>query len=226
MKGVLACRDDNHANGLGLEKAHCAGGGSCRACSRICFTFPFNVVVKLAEHRSTCVPDPVRISALRDRYGSAENYRSEAAIDGLLQTLGGYVHTITIRKGSEVRSDQNFVQRMTGRGRTADSHGDFDVRYLPSRARESLRAIISSGFEVTLAWASRTKLMDSAQSYYFEWDDDDSQSAIWVRQSEIWVRSSLNFLIALGFDLDPDDFFLVDPFDEPSLLQQMVGEKE
>ena len=229
LKGVLACRDDG--DGYGLGKVHCAGGGGvCRACSRICSSFPFNVVVRLVKPGSTCIPDAVRISSLRDRSGSTELFLSEAAIDGLLLTLRGYVHTITIRKDSQTRADQNFVQRMTEMG-CVDAYGNFVVRYLSGPAKETLRAVVASGFEVTLAWASRTKLMDSAHSYYFcrdieEWDDDDSQSAIWVRQSEIWVRSSLNFLISLGFDLDPDDFFLVDPFDEPALLQRMVEEEE
>ena len=185
----------------------------------------------LVEHCSTCVPDPVRISALRDRPGSAEYFRSETAIDGLLRMMFMYTNTCAIRKDSQTRADQNFVQRMTGRGRTADCHGNFVVHYLSGPAKESLRAVVASGFELTLASAPSAKLMDSAHSYYFcddieEWGDDDSQSTIWVRQSEIWVRSSLNFLISLGFDLDPDDFFLVDPFDEPALLQRMVEEEE
>ena len=224
LKGVLACSGDNDGY-YGLGKVYCAGGGGCRACSRICSSFPFNVVVRLAEHRSTCIPDAVRISALRDRPGSTEHFRSEAAIDGLLLTLGGYVHAITIHKTSEVPRDQNFVQRMTGRGRTADCHGNFVVRYLSGPAKESLRAVVASGFELTLASAPSAKLMDSASAYYFSretWRNDGGST----RMKAIWVRSSLNFLISLGFDLNPDDFFLVDPFDEPALLQRMVEEEE
>ena len=47
-----------------------------------------------------------------------------------------------------------------------------------------------------------------------------------IRMKEFWVLSSLNFLIELGFDLDPNDFFLVDPCDEPALLQRMQRMEE
>ena len=225
LKGVLACHDDDDAvDGLGLEKVYCTGGGSCRACSRICSSFPFNIVVRLVEHGSTCIPDAVRISALRDRPGSTEYFRSEAAIDGLLRMLSGYMSAITIQKHSRTLADQIFLKRMAEIG-YVDSREDVTVRYLFGQARESLRSAIVSGFKETLTWASGTTLIASVHAYFFsrEVRRDDCGS---IRMKEFWVRSSLNFLIELGFDLDPNDFFLVDPYDEPALLQRMQRMEE
>ena len=94
------------------------------------------------------------------------------------------------------------------------------VYYFCEERQREIRDLVSAGFDTTLQAFRRDDLMHNNRfSQPYEYHHANSFQR--ARKKEIWDRSSFEFLVSTGFDLDPDDFILPDPKDEPFVLRKI-----
>ena len=209
-------------------------GSQCELCRKICAFFPFQSVVRVFETENIierlCVPTVERIRMLKGRPDSSAMFQSDAALDGLLRALYQRRAHVVVQN-IEVPEDQEFIRRVLSNGCTFfetyinfyefEEQSDYryvGVNFLCEEKKREIRELVSAGFDVTLRAARRAQLMDMNR---FSRPYHHQQHAPAPFPKEIWDRSSFDFLLSIGFDLDPTDFIVLDPKDEPAVLRNM-----
>ena len=211
----------------------------CKLCRKICAFFPFRGVVRVFETEENiewlCVPTVERICMLKSRPDSSAMCQSDAALDGLLRALYQRRAHVVVRN-CEVPEDQEFIRRMLSNGCTffeswCNFYDDFEeepsdcryvgVNFLCEEKKREMRELVSAGFDMTLRAARRAQFMDMNR---FSRPYHHQRHAPAPFPKEIWDRSSFDFLLSIGFDLDPTDFILLDLHNEPAVLRRMKKE--
>ena len=212
----------------------------CKLCRKICAFFPFRSVVRVNEvdyhdQYGLCVPTTHRIRMLQSRPNSSVLFQTDAAIDGLLRVLDHRKEYVSVMRNSKAPGDRDFIRRMQIKGCAYFFTEDFDdsvgVTYLRREKQREIRELVSAGFDVTLRAARRDDLMKNNRFCDpYPWESLSRlhlpipDMPVPAAGKEIWDRSSFDFLLSLGFDLDPTDFILLDTKYEPAVLRRMKKE--
>ena len=203
-------------------------GSQCKLCRKICSFFPFSGVVRIDEEAGMCISAIERTLILKNRPDCSSLFQTDAALDGLLRFVEERKCPACIEyKKYSTPEDNKFLRKMKRKG--SGSRKFAAVYYFREERQREIHDLVSAGFDATLQAFRRDDLMHNSRfshPYSYEYIYDNHTNLLQcAREKEIWVRSSFEFLVSIGFDLDPDDFILLDPKDEPVVLRRMNGKE-
>ena len=181
----------------------------CTRCRDLCKYFPIVDAIRYDFDFSLCLPVTETYKILRAR----EDYQDIIDEDNSSK----WVHKIFNCEWFDVpvarNRNKDFCQRMEELGAwPEDSYEDEEdeeahliVKYLTNRQCKDFDDLVQAGYDPTAV--SRETLYERLLIEHHEGN----------RYSQVWAKSSFDKLLSLGFDVNEEDFIIVDEKNEPAL---------